>query len=320
MTVLCAAVQGEEVEALKLPGTLASLSVADLAALIARTRAHVALEYAEKLLQFEVDPLELATALERIGNGAAVNADDVDDPIRSAFENLMRGLGLRREQRDDLDGDFGFHGNCKDAVHELAKTLRGSLKRVSGPTLRPPVEDDDDDDDDFGPSEDLELEAAKQKRGRPPPIVSKAPSNPWTDTPGGTSSREEWMMVPPSELDFAKKNRLIPVAKSKFSGSGGPSSSSSSSRKERIPDEARAALDAAVRDQRGPSLLELHQQKQQQKDGVSSSKKKRKKPTWSREDDLLGPAELDAQGKKDLIKNAGTLNDRFTSSIQTSFT
>jgi len=313
----------------------------DLSALAEETsevRAALAFESSgRRLLALGVEPKELAAAVDRVGRGEAVSAEDVEnEAVRVAFERLLLALGLRKENRTSLDGDLGFQG---DDCRHAAAALR---RRITPPIAPPPAKsskgvcvdeielessDDDDDDDSYvGPSADAAVEREKRKRGKAP-LVKAATSNPWTDTPGGggtsDGARESWMMTPPSELDFRAKavKSLVPVAKSRFTGA---ETTTTSTTKDTAAQ--RAALDAARAKDRGPSLLELHRRRlreeghhQDNKTRKTTSNNKKKK-RWTREDDLVGPAELDPKAKEELIANASSLNDRFTSSVQTSFT
>mmetsp|Transcript_2662 Transcript_2662/g.8015 ORF Transcript_2662/g.8015 Transcript_2662/m.8015 type:complete len:371 (-) Transcript_2662:211-1323(-) len=364
--LLCGALEEMEAEALvaalvekkpTLGATSAMLveqlggSVSALAALASRTRAAYAFEkYAKPLLGLGVSAQELAAALERVGSGDAVSAEDVEDErVRLAFERLMRGLGLAEKPREALDGDLGFSGLTKTAADELCKRLVAAQETVGattarairGPTMPPSSHvDDSSSDDDEGPSADAETEALRRrKRRRTEPAVARKKekeANPWLATrDGGTGDcdgkRESWMMTPPSELDFRRRAPTnVPVAKTRFGGGAVDKPAPS-----RDDPAARAIIDAAQAS-RGPSLLELHQQRQQRegssfKDDTTGRRRRRDRQRgaaspqqsvpspWSRDADLEAPAKLDPKAREELFASAKLLNTRFTSSVQTSF-
>ena len=320
-----------------------------LVSLAARSRALYAYEkYGKALLEVGVERCELAEVLDRMAKGDAVSTEDVERAdVRQHFEGLMRGLGLQLEPQETLDGDVGFQSSSSEnALRELAKQVLGEetttkkeasttdakKKRSIGPALPPSdvaierdsqadgPRDDSSDDDDVGPSADPAIERARALK--PAPLLRRPdgkPKNPWLTTRDGGrgdcgGQREDWMMTPPSELEFASTQSgawNIPVAKSRFTAE-----------KTNVKiTEAPPRLTDSWAGSRGPSLLEQHQQRLQQQQGNQKKKKhKTDNKPWSREDDLLATAKLDPKARDDLIKNAKSLNDRFSSSIQTSFT
>ncbi|KAJ8600868.1 hypothetical protein CTAYLR_006977 [Chrysophaeum taylorii] len=249
---------------------------------------------------------ELPGALRRLGGGEAVNVEGLAPPVRAAFEAVLRSLGLSCEPQAALGGDEGYRA-ASPADRRALVALAARVQRpvVIGPARAPAEEELSDDDDEEGPR------PAGQEPDRPV-AASKTKSDCGV-------KREAWMMSPPAS------GEIRAVA---FGGSFGASKTSLVAR-DAAPAEisskspADEAAAAAARAERGPSLVELHQQEQASKKLSKKQKSVAHGPPssfhWSREE-MQRPRKMDAAAAAQVVANAKRLDSRFSSSsLQTSF-